>query len=181
MRDDTTQAAGMARDRLHLERFIPYRLSVLTNIVSMSIADAYEREFGLSIPQWRVIAVLARYPDLSAIEVAERTAMDKVAVSRAVQGLLSSKRLVRSYDRGDRRRSVLRLSAAGRAVYTRVAPLALEYEQRLLDTLSPSDRRALDRLLGRLIDRARAIDHRAAPPLKPAARTRSDPARTASL
>src|SRR6185503_18404507 len=54
-------------DTLHLEHFVPYRLSVLTNIVSMSIADAYEREFGLSIPQWRVIAVLARYPDLSAI------------------------------------------------------------------------------------------------------------------
>ena len=68
---------------------MPYRLSVLTNIVSMSIAEAYEREFGLTIPQWRVIAVLARYPDLSAIEVAERTAMDKVAVSRAVQGLLA--------------------------------------------------------------------------------------------
>src|ERR1700754_4084535 len=80
---NSKRASGSA-DRLHLEHFVPYRLSVLTNIVSMSIAEAYEREFGLSIPQWRVIAVLARYPDLSAIEVAERTAMDKVAVSRAV-------------------------------------------------------------------------------------------------
>src|ERR1700752_2826967 len=106
-------------DKLHLEHFVPYRLSVLTNIVSMSIADAYEREFGLTIPQWRVIAVLARYPDLSAIEVAERTAMDKVAVSRAVQGLLAARRLVRSYDAGDRRRSRLRLSSAGGSVFTR--------------------------------------------------------------
>jgi DNA-binding MarR family transcriptional regulator len=177
MRDDTTPAEA-TRDRLHLERFVPYRLSVLTNIVSMSIADAYEREFGLSIPQWRVIAVLARYPDLSAIEVAERTAMDKVAVSRAVQALLTSKRLVRSYDRGDRRRSVLRLSSGGRAVYTRVAPLALEYERRLLDALSPSDRRALDRLLGRLIDRAKTLDHRdPAPAVKTASRPRSAPVR----
>ena len=109
-------------DRLHLEHFVPYRLSVLTNIVSMSIAEAYEREFGLSIPQWRVIAVLARYPDLSAIEVAERTAMDKVAVSRAVQGLLAARRLVRAYDSGDRRRSRLRLSGAGQSVYRRLRP-----------------------------------------------------------
>ncbi len=72
---------------MQLDRFIPYRLSVLTNTVSMVIASAYEREFGLTIPQWRVMAVLARYPELSAIEVAERTAMDKVAVSRAVQGV----------------------------------------------------------------------------------------------
>jgi DNA-binding MarR family transcriptional regulator len=144
-------------DKLHLERFVPYRLSVLTNIVSMSIADAYEREFGLSIPQWRVIAVLARYPNLSAIEVAERTAMDKVAVSRAVQGLLANRRLVRAYDAGDRRRTRLRLSNAGRSVYTRVAPLALSYEKKLLAALSATDRRALDRLLGRLVGRARKM------------------------
>ena len=144
-------------DKLHLEHFVPYRLSVLTNIVSMSIADTYEREFGLTIPQWRVIAVLARYPDLSAIEVAERTAMDKVAVSRAVQGLLAARRLVRSYDAGDRRRSRLRLSSAGKSVYMRVAPLALDYEKKLLDALSPADRKALERLIGRLMERAKRL------------------------
>lgn len=144
-------------DRLHLDRFVPYRLSVLTNVVSMSIANAYQREFGLSIPEWRVIAVLARYPDLSAGEVAERTAMDKVAVSRAVQSLLASRRLVRSYDEGDRRRSILRLSAHGEDVYMRIAPLALSYEKKLLAALSESDRRALDRLISRLLERAREM------------------------
>jgi DNA-binding MarR family transcriptional regulator len=144
-------------DKLHLELFVPYRLSVLTNIVSQSIADTYEREFGLTIPQWRVIAVLARYPDLSQIEVAERTAMDKVAVSRAVQGLLAARRLLRSYDAGDRRRSRLRLSSAGKSVYTRVAPLALSYEKKLLDALSPADRKALERLIGRLMERAKRL------------------------
>ena len=150
--------SNRSTDRLHLDRFVPYRLSVLTNIVSMSIAHAYERDFGLTIPEWRVIAVLARYPNLSAIEVAERTAMDKVAVSRAVQSLLAARRLVRGYDKGDRRRSILRLSANGRQVYTRVAPLALGYERKLLAALSASDRRALDRLIGRLIDRARSLE-----------------------
>jgi Transcriptional regulators len=155
----TARVNNKASDKLHLDRFVPYRLSVLSNIVSMSIAHAYEREFGLTIPEWRVLAVLARYPNLSAIEVAERTAMDKVAVSRAVQSLLAARRLVRTYDKGDRRRSMLRLSAQGRAVYTRVAPLALGYERKLLDALSASDRRALDRLIGRLMERARLLDH----------------------
>lgn len=144
-------------DRLHLDRFIPYRLSVLSNTVSMNIARAYAREFDLSIPEWRVLAVLARYPDLSAVDVAERTAMDKVAVSRAVQSLLASKRLVRSYDKVDRRRSVLRLSSAGQSVYTRVAPLALGYEQRLLSALSASERRSLDGLLSVLLERAQQM------------------------
>lgn len=155
----TAKATGTrTADKLHLDQFVPYRLSVLSNVVSMSIARAYEREFGLSIPEWRIIAVLARYPDLSAVEVAERTAMDKVAVSRAVQSLLASERLVRSYDQGDRRRSILRLSTAGQAVYTRIAPLALRYEKNLLAALSQSDQRALDRLISRLMERAREME-----------------------
>lgn len=145
---------------LQLDRFIPYRLSVLTNTVSMVIASAYEREFGLSIPQWRVMAVLARYPDLSAIEVAERTAMDKVAVSRALQGLIDAKRVSRAFDKGDRRRSILRLSAAGQAVYTRVAPMALRYEAELLSALSPNDQRTLDKLLTRLMEQAKSMQAR---------------------
>jgi DNA-binding MarR family transcriptional regulator len=144
-------------DRLHLDKFIPYRLSVLSNTISMSIARAYAREFDLSIPEWRVIAVLARYTDLSAVEVAERTAMDKVAVSRAVQSLLKSRRLARSYNSEDRRRSVLRLSANGRSVYTRIAPLALDYEAKLLASLNSSDRRSLDRLIAALLKRAQLL------------------------
>lgn len=149
--------AEASTDQLHLDRFVPYRLSVLSNVTSMSIARAYEREFGLSIPEWRIMAILARYPDLSAVEVAERTAMDKVAVSRAVQSLIADRRLKRSYDRNDRRRSVLRLSSAGHAVYTRVAPLALQYEQELLDALNATERRSLDLLLTKLLARAHEL------------------------
>ena len=143
-------------DRLHLEHFVPYRLSVLTNIVSMSIADAYEREFGLTIPQWRVIAVLARYPDLSAIEVAERTAMDKVAVSRAVQGLLAARGWCAPTTPGDRRRS--HPAAVERrpiCIHARRAAGTAATRSSCSDALSPTDRRALDRLLGRLIERAK--------------------------
>lgn len=142
---------------LHLDLFIPYRLSVLSNTISMLIAGVYEREFGLTIPQWRIMAVLARYPGLSAVELAGSTAMDKVAVSRAVQGLLKSKRIVRTYDKGDRRRTMLRLSAAGQAVYNRVWPMALEYEAELLSALSPADQRNFDRLLARLMEQAKAM------------------------
>ena len=154
----TKKSGRQTADALHLDKFVPYRLSVLSNTVSMSLARAYAREFNLSIPEWRVIAVLARYPDLSAVEVAERTAMDKVAVSRAVQSLLRSKRLARSYDREDRRRSVLRLSTSGRSVYTRIAPLALQYEHKLLVSLTASERRSLDRLMATLLKRAQLMN-----------------------
>lgn len=138
--------------QLDLEHFLPYRLSVLSNRISQTIADLYAERFGIGVTEWRVIAVLGRYPGLSANGVAERTAMDKVAVSRAVASLLAVGRLLREFDDNDRRRSVLRLSPAGYAVYDEVAPLALSYERKLLAPLDTSERAELDRLLHKLGD-----------------------------
>ena len=135
---------------IDLDRFLPYRLSVLSNLVSSAIADAYQQRFGLSIPEWRVLAVLARYPGLSAAEVAERTRMDAVAVSRAVARLLAAGRLRRTTSRDDRRRSVLTVSAAGAAVYRAVAPIALGYERELLAALGEHSGRHVRPSLGGL-------------------------------
>ena len=118
--------------RIDLERFLPYRLSVLTNAVSGAIAGVYQQRFGLSTPEWRVLAVLARYPGLAAAEVAALTRMDAVAVSRAVTRLLGSGRLRRSMSPHDRRRSMLQVSSDGEALYREVAPLALRFERDLL-------------------------------------------------
>lgn len=135
---------------LDLEHFLPCRLSVLSNRVSGAIARMYSERFGLSVTEWRVIAVLGRYPGLSASEVAQRTAMDKVAVSRAVARLLESGRLQRDTDGDDRRRSVLKLSRAGYRVFDQVAPMAIAFEKRLLDGISAEERALLFRLLDRL-------------------------------
>jgi|SRR5690606_34617511 DNA-binding MarR family transcriptional regulator len=137
-------------DLLDLEHFLPYRLSVLSNRISQEIARLYADRFGLAITEWRVLAVLGRQPDLSAREVAERTAMDKVAVSRAIASLVEAGRLERSTHDNDRRRAVLRLSPAGQAIYAEVAPLALDYQRRLLEGLGPQEREALQDLLTRL-------------------------------
>jgi len=142
------------RRPLQLDRFLPYRLSVLSNTVSSAIAGAYERRFGLSIPEWRVIAVLAGAANLSAAEVAQRTAMDKVAVSRALNSLLRARRVERRISRSDRRRSVLRLSPAGERVYREVVPFALAYERELLRPLGAAERVMLDRTLAILLGRA---------------------------
>jgi DNA-binding MarR family transcriptional regulator len=135
---------------LELDRFLPYRLSVLSNRLSAAIARCYESRFQLSVTEWRVIAVLGRFPGLSANEVAERTAMDKVAVSRAVSRLLESGRLQRDLHDADRRRSVLELSEAGRAIFDAVVPLALDYERALLEALEPDERATLLALLDKL-------------------------------
>jgi DNA-binding MarR family transcriptional regulator len=142
------------REKLHLEGFLPYRLSVLSNTVSSAIAAAYFANFGLSIPEWRVMAVLAANPGLSAAEVTARTAMDKVAVSRAVATLLAAGRLRRTTAPADRRRTHLALTTAGARVYGQVVPMALDYERQLVAPLSRSDRGTLDRILRVLLGRA---------------------------
>ncbi len=147
---------------LDLEHFLPYRLSVLSNRISQAIAARYARRFGIGVTEWRVIAVLGRYPGLSAGAVAARTAMDKVAVSRAVARLLERELVERDTHGDDRRRSVLALSRAGRRIYDEIAPLALELERRLLSRLDRDERAALDALLDKLAD---GIEHLAdAPP-----------------
>ena len=98
---------------LELETFLPYRLSVLSNTLSQAIAKVYDKRFDLSVTEWRAMAVLGNRPDISAREVAERTAMDKVAISRAVARMLKKGRIERSRARHDKRQSVLRLSEEG--------------------------------------------------------------------
>ena len=141
-----------------LERFLPYRLSVLTNLMSRAFAKSYGRRFGLTIPEWRAMAVLGRFAPLSANEICQRTAMDKVRVSRAVARLKKAGLVERSTDRADRRRSALRLSAAGRRIHGDIVPLARAIEARLLADLTAREIAALDRLVAKLMARVTAMD-----------------------
>src|SRR5579859_2632253 len=93
------EAAGgvaFADTRLRLDSYLPYRLSVASNAVSRLIARAYEDHFGLTIPQWRLIAVLAEDGPLTQQAIGVRTVMDKVTVSRATQGLVKRKLVQRA-------------------------------------------------------------------------------------
>ena len=144
-------------DELILEDFLPYRLVRLSSTVSTTIARAYDKEFGLSIPEWRVIAVLGRFPGLSAVEVAEQTFLDKVAVSRAVTRLIKNGRIDREFADADRRRSILNLSETGRNVHDGVAKLALDFERDLLEGLDEQDVDALNRIMDTLLDKVRSV------------------------
>ena len=135
---------------LELERFLPYRLSILSNQVSQAIADEYQDQFSLAMTEWRVMAVLARFEPLSAREVAEHTAMDKVAVSRAVAGLIELGYLERKAAEEDGRRSKLYLTRTGQSVYDEIVPMAMAEEQALEGVLTPEERLELTRLMEKL-------------------------------
>ena len=138
------------KNELKLKDFLPYRLSVLSNRISSDIARRYQERFSLTTPEWRVMASLGETPGLSARQVADKTAMDKVAVSRAVAGLLAVKSITRKTDTADKRKVILTLSKKGQAVYRQVVPVALAYEAAILDQLDPGEKQALSKLIDRI-------------------------------
>jgi DNA-binding MarR family transcriptional regulator len=142
-----------------LERFLPYRLSLLTNTISGGIARSYRDRHGISIHEWRVLAVLGRFPGISASDIVRHTAMDKVSISRAVRSLVDKGLLERRPDRSDRRRMRLLLTAdRGQSLLGQIVPLARQYERELLKALDRAEAAAFSRALAKLQRRAESIE-----------------------
>ena len=77
---------SMSRDRrsdLKLDRFLPYVLNTLAERISAGLSTIYAGEYGLTIPEWRVMANLAEHGTLNARQIVQFTTMEKSMVSRA--------------------------------------------------------------------------------------------------
>jgi len=140
----------MADVSLRLDAFIPYRLSITSYLVSETIAGAYQALFGLSIPEWRLVAVIAEDGGMTQQQVGRRTQMDKVTVSRATIGLVDRGLVERRPHASDRRSQSLHLSATGRDLYAQVAPKALELERRIFASFDPKEVAAFSDMLERV-------------------------------
>ena len=141
---------------MELSRFMPYRLAVTADSVSRALATVYSERFGLTRDEWRVVAQLAGVKALKASELGQRTSLPKMQVSRATTRLEQDGLITRETDAADRRNLVVRLTAAGRALYRRIEPVVLEREHDLLAALSPDQRAAFEAALTQL--EARAIE-----------------------
>lgn len=134
-----------------LEEYLPYRLSLLSNTISQGVARRYQQDHDISVIEWRVVVILGRFPGSTASEVVEKTAMDKVTISRSVRSLEEKGFLQRRVDPSDRRRQRLFLTRGrGKRVLEAIVPLAAAYETDLLDTLDSGERRSLQKLLAKL-------------------------------
>ena len=142
---------------LELGRFLPYRLSVAAECMSRVFAESYERRFGLTIPEWRVMAVLGEGAARPTQSVIEATEMDRVKVSRAVTRLVDKGLVTRRIAPEDQRSQILALSRKGRGLYGQIVPLANALQAELTAGLGADDLALLDRLLTRLHARAREI------------------------
>lgn len=139
---------------LSLRDYLPYRLAVTSNQVSRLIARAYQDRFGLTIWEWRVIALLGEAEPMTAQALSDIAAMDKVSVSRAVKTLVERDLVVQAERESDRRSRDLHLTEAGRRTYREITPVALDAEADLLTGLDDAEIAKLAQMLDVLRQRA---------------------------
>lgn len=151
------------RKAFRLDDFLPYRLAVAATTVSRAFSQRYASEFGLSIPEWRVLAILGSYAPLSSHEIVERSAMDKAKVSRAVARLTASGHLKRAVDPDDQRLLRLDFTKKGRSVYQAIVPRAEALAKELTAGLTASEAARLQDQLLRLSQRAADLEAGANP------------------
>jgi len=146
---------------MNLQAFFPYRLAVLSEVVSQSLAQVYRERFGLTRDEWRVLAALADCGTVKTARVIEHTTLEKMQVSRAVQRLAEAGLLDRRPDPEDGRGWMLGLTAPGRALYKKIVPVVVAREAFLLAALDPAERLALDSALHKVLERARLLSAQA--------------------
>lgn len=143
---------------LNVEDFLTFRLTRLTNSLRTNLTKRYLEEFELSLPEWRLLALVTRFSPLRFSELTQRSHMDKGQVSRTLRvmterGLTKTKVIAK---RGSRSAEALAapvsvaVAAKGRALYKSVMPVAQRRQSQILELLSASERLALFSTLDKL-------------------------------
>ena len=123
--------------KLQLEAFLPYRLNRIGAAVSQDFRSVYGPHHDLTIPEWRVLATLGQFEEMSAKAIGQHSAMHKTKVSRAVRALEERRWLRRHESEEDRREEILTLTAQGEKAYGQIVPKAVAFERRILEELGP--------------------------------------------
>jgi DNA-binding MarR family transcriptional regulator len=152
---DTAATAGRDDNApLKLEEFLPYRLNVVASLVSQALSRIYAERYGIGVPEWRVLVTLGQYALMTGKMIGAHSHMHKTKVSRAVALLERRKLVMRRANRADLREAFLALTPSGRAMYEDLAPIALDFANRLSEVVDPADRPAFERAIERLIERS---------------------------
>ena len=144
-----------------IRQLLSYRLHEVANLLSRGAELRYRREFGVSLWEWRSIALLgAQREPLSLKHLAHSAGIHKSQMSRVVSGL-SKRRLVRrEADPQDARGIRLTLSKAGQRLYDGLIRAASERDAAFRGCLSAAETQVFDRALSKLAGQARAFIHR---------------------
>ena len=139
-----------------IRELLSYRLHRVANLLSRGAEMRYRREFGVSLWEWRTLALLGGAAEpLSLNELSRAAGVDKSQMSRVVSGLSARKLVLRADDKADGRGVKLRLSASGRKLYEGLIVAAAERNDAFLGCLSTKEQACLEGALDKLAEEAR--------------------------
>ena len=141
-----------------IRELLSYRLHVVANLLSRGAELRYRREFGVSLWEWRTLALLgAAAGPLSLNHLAHAAGIHKSQMSRVVSALTERKLVARTTDEEDGRGVQLALSKPGRKLYEGLIIAASDRDAAFRNCLSAQERTALDRILTKLGSKARDL------------------------
>ena len=138
--------------------WISFQLAALSNKLSKSAAQRVAANSGLTLAEWRVIALLGEYAPVTVSELAAVSGFDKSWISRSISALEERGIVARAAPSMDSRKTPFQLSKAGRAIFDREAKASERRNAELLGAFSEKERDLLFSLIGRLDARADELD-----------------------
>jgi DNA-binding MarR family transcriptional regulator len=143
-----------------IKDLISYQVHTVANLLSRGAELRYRREFGVSLWEWRTVALLGAAEPQSLGDLARAAGIDKGQMSRVVSGLAKRKLVVRDANHADGRGVHLRLSKSGRKLYGGLIGAAAERDAALRGCLSESEKTVFERVLDKLAGQARQLIQR---------------------
>ncbi|MFY9317655.1 MAG: MarR family transcriptional regulator [Burkholderiales bacterium] len=144
-----------------IRELLSYRLHRVANLLSRGAEMRYRREFGVSLWEWRSVALLGGAAEPQSLnELARAAGMDKSQMSRVVAGLTRKRIVVRGSDANDGRGIRLSLTARGRSLYQKLIRAAAERNDAFVGCLTAKERVALDAIMAKLAREARNLIQR---------------------
>ena len=147
----TEQSAADGYPEYQLFNSLIFKINRLSSLYFKSSSRYYQRQFGMGVPEVRLLNIVGSLPWASAQQVVEMSSMDKGLVSRALGNLIKRGHLRRLPDPQDRRRLVLKLTATGEEVYRRITAAKRSRHLRAVSGLTPAECRQLYRLLDKAL------------------------------
>ena len=144
--DDTRTSAHA----LNLDNYVPAYLTYLAGKISSSASATYRPKFGVGITDWRIMALLATEPWISAGRVCDVIGLDKAAVSRCVRGMKLNGIVDVHWADDDQYRQLIALTRKGLILHDRIVKFSLQREQQLLKSFSAAERKMLINFLSRM-------------------------------
>ena len=135
------------------QRLVAQDLFLLDNLLQRSAALTYRRATQLSDFEWRVLSQVGEHAPLTLIQLVPLLSRDKSQVGRTLTRL-EERGLITREKIGGGRHILVGISEAGRAVYARLAELALARNGTLIVGLSARDQQSLMTIFDKLTTNA---------------------------